>query len=334
MVTVYDVAKATGLSIASVSRALNGQPGVSRMTADRIVRIAGELGYQPNDVARSLVAKSTQSIALLLPDITNPFFPELVKGVQQVADANDHVLLLVDGADDRQRVASSMAVLRRKQVDGVVVVGASLDGAAHEEFDGTPTVFLDRRTSGRGATVGVDHEHGGYTATRHLIELGHRRIAHIAGPADLDVSKRRQDGWRRACREAGLPMDDSLVAIGDFLEDGGHRAGAHLLDSGAEFTAVFAANDLSAVGFLALCAQRGVRVPDELSLVGFDGIHLSRYTTPTLTTVAQPIVELGVRAGSLLLGLIRGDAAEDNVVLPTSLTLGASTTAPRLGGSR
>lgn len=324
MVTVYDVAKATGLSIASVSRALNGQPGVSRSTADRIVRIAGELGYQPNDVARSLVAKSTQTIALLLPDITNPFFPELVKGVQAVADAHGHVLLLVDGAGDRQRVTSSMSVLRRKQVDGVVVVAGSLDGEADEVFLGTPTVFLDRTANGPGASVAVDHEGGAYAATRHLIELGHRRIAHIAGPAELTVSQRRREGWRRACVEAGLPVDEELVAGGEFLEDGGHRAGAELLDSGAEFSAVFAANDLSAIGFLALCAERSIRVPDEISLIGFDGIHLSRYTTPALTTIAQPIAELGRRAGGLLLDLIRGELDEPHIVLSTTLSEGAS----------
>jgi LacI family transcriptional regulator len=332
MVTVYDVAQAVGLSIASVSRALNGQTGVSEATAARIVEVAAELGYQRNDVARSLVAKSTQTIALLLPDITNPFFPELVKGVQTVADEHGHVLLLVDGAGDRARVAASMAVLRRKQVDGVIVVASALDGDADALFVGVPTVFLDRTTNGPGASVSVDHEAGGYAATRHLIELGHRRIAHIAGPRDLEVSQRRLDGWRRACEEAGLPTHDALVASGDFLEEGGHRAGIELLDSGEEFSAVFAANDLSAIGFLALCAQRGVRVPDDLSLIGFDGIQLSRYTTPTLTTVAQPILELGARACNTLLQLIRGEESQSRIVLANELTVGASVRA--IGGAQ
>lgn len=328
MVTVYDVAKASGLSIASVSRALNGQVGVSEETAARIIRIADQLGYQPNDVARSLVAKSTRTLALLLPDITNPFFPELVKGVEAVADAHDHVLLLVDCAGDSDRVATSLNVLRRKQVDGVIVVAGSLPASDDELFEGMPAVFLDRQTTAHGASVSVDHEAGAYAATAHLISLGHERIAHIAGPTDLAVSQLRLAGWRRACVEAGLPAGDELVAAGGFLEEGGVVAGAKLLDSGTSFTAVFAANDLSAIGMLALCARRGIRVPDDLSIVGFDGIHISRYTTPTLTTVAQPILELGRRAGLLLLDLIKDPSTKSHIVLPTTLVAGESARQP------
>lgn len=325
MVTVYDVARASGLSIASVSRALNGQPGVSRATAARISQIADELGYQPNDVARSLVAKTTSTIALLLPDITNPFFPELVKGVQETADENENVLLLVDGAGDADRLAQTMRVLRRKQVDGVIVVASSFADSFDGIFDGIPAVFLDRETLSGAASVSVDHEAGAYRATRHLIENGHTVIAHIAGPRALSVSAQRLAGWQRACLEAGLPAGDDLVADGDFLESGGHRAGQELLESGRVFTAVFAANDMSAIGFLALCAQRSIRVPDDISVIGFDGIQLARYTTPTLTTVAQPILKLGHLAGELLLELTRnGTARKTHVVLPTSLFPGES----------
>jgi DNA-binding LacI/PurR family transcriptional regulator len=325
MVTVYDVARASGLSIASVSRALNGQPGVSRATAARISQIADELGYQPNEVARSLVAKTTSTIALLLPDITNPFFPELVKGVQETADENENVLLLVDGAGDADRLAQIMRVLRRKQVDGVIVVASSFADSYDGIFDGMPAVFLDRETLSGAASVSVDHESGAYRATRHLIEHGHTVIAHIAGPRALSVSAQRLAGWRRACAEAGLSAGDDLVADGEFLESGGHRAGQQLLDSGRKFTAVFAANDMSAIGFLALCAQRSIRVPDDISVIGFDGIQLARYTTPALTTVAQPILKLGQLAGELLLELTRDSATrKTHLVLPTSLFTGES----------
>lgn len=330
MVTVYDVAKASGLSIASVSRALNRQPGVSQSTAERIVRIADELGYQPNDVARSLVAKSTKTIALLLPDVANPFFPGLVKGVQAEADLHEHVLLLADGAGDRKRVASSMAVLRRKQVDGVIVVAGSLATDSDELFIGIPAVFLDRRVSGSGASVAVDNEGGAYEATRHLIDWGHRRIAHIAGPLDLEVSQLRLAGWRRACVEAGLSAGDDLVVCGQFLEEGGHGAAAKIFAQPDRPTAVFAANDLSAIGLLAYCAERGISVPGDVSVVGFDGIHLARYTTPKLTTMAQPIMELGRRAGELLFELIGGEHSAPHIVLDTTLWHGASVAAPQV----
>lgn len=324
MVTVYDVASAAGLSIASVSRALNSQPGVSRTTAERVQRIANELGYEPNDVARSLVAKSTRTIALLLPDIANPFFPELVKGVQSAVDAHEHMLLLVDGADSHNRVASSMAGLRRKQVDGVIVVAGSLDQSMDELFAGIPTVFLDRETQGHGASVGVDHELGAYSATEFLINCGHRRIGHIAGPEDVAVAQLRLNGWRRACEQAGIAADDTLVRRGDFSEDGGFRAGSELLAMHPDCSAVFAANDLSAIGFLSLCAQRGLAVPGDMSVIGFDGINLARYTTPRLATVVQPAAELGQTAATILLDHIQGNASTLHVLLPTRIDPGAS----------
>ncbi|PDQ34721.1 MAG: hypothetical protein B5766_09665 [Candidatus Lumbricidophila eiseniae] len=329
MVTVYDVAKAAGLSIASVSRALNNQPGVSQATSQRVAHIAKEMGYEPNDVARSLVGKSTRTIALLVPDIANPFFPELVKSVQAKADENEHVLLLADGAGDRHRVAASMTVLRRKQVDGVIVVATALTVDADELFVDIPTVFLDREGPRLGASVVVNNEAAAFAATTHLIDLGHRRIAHIAGPIDLEVSRQRLAGWRRACSTAGLPSSDDLVVPGNFLEDGGYNVGTHITNPSSACTAVFAANDLSAIGFLAYCADNHLSVPDDISVVGFDGIHLSRYTTPKLTTMAQPIVELGRRAADVLFDLIRGEKSVPRIVLSATLLPGASVASPK-----
>lgn len=330
MVTVYDVAEAVGLSIASVSRALNGQPGVSKATAERIREIADGLGYQPNEVARSLVAKSTQTIALLLPDITNPFFPELVAGVQEVVDREGHVLLLSNCSDSPDRIRHNMAVLRRKQVDGVIVVAGTLGNEIGDSvFGGVPTVFLDRQVAAEGTmTIGVDHETAAYDAVSHLIELGHTRIAHIAGPAGLAVADQRRQGWQRACEDSGLVADPALLVQGDFLEDGGHAAGSVLFGGDLAVTAVFAANDLTAIGLLAYAGQHGIDVPGDVSLIGMDGIQISRYTSPPLTTVAQPILELGRRAGELLLDAVRsGVPHEQHEQLPTRLVLGGTTRA-------
>lgn len=324
MVTVYDVAQACGLSIASVSRALNGQPGVSPATAERIIRIADHLGYQRNEVARSLVAKSTQTIALLVPDITNPFFPELVKGVQSVADERDLLLLLLDAPRNPTTLSARLAALRRKQVDGILLVASEIDADTEGLFADTPAVLLDRGRTGRHASVGVDQEAAAFAATRYLIDAGHRCIGHIAGPDGLAVAELRRAGWERALSEAGLPADDHLVAVGEFEEEGGHRAGADLLDREPGITAVFAANDLSAIGFLACCAVRGIAVPEQMSVIGLDGIELARYTTPMLTTIAQPIRELGMAACRLLLTQLDGDGRGLDVVLPTSLIQGAT----------
>lgn len=332
MVTVYDVARAAGVSIASVSRALNGQPGVSTTTAARVRELALELGYSPNEVARSLVARTTRTIALLLPDITNPFFPELVKGVQTAADERGHALLLADSSDRPEKILSDIELLRRKQVDGLILISQNTDyhGVA-EACQGLPVVALDRELDVPGASmIGVDHEAGAYRAVRHLIDLGHRHIAHVAGPARVAVSARRRAGWERALLEAGIEPDARLVVEGNFLEDGGFEAGRILLERLDDVTAVFAANDLTALGLLAACAAAGVAVPDRLSVVGFDGIHLARYTTPTLTTVAQPIYGLGRRAGEVLIEAIGADEpAPVTELLDTQLVLGGSTGAPR-----
>lgn len=332
MVTVYDVARAAGVSIASVSRALNGQRGVSSATAERVRELAVELGYSPNEIARSLVAKYTRTIALLLPDITNPFFPELVKGVQTAAELREHALLLADSSDRPEKILRDIEVLRRKQVDGLILISQNADYQdIAEACHGLPVVALDRDLDIPGAsTIGVDHEQGAYTAVRHLLDLGHTRIAHIAGPSRVAVSARRRAGWERALREAGLVPDEALVVEGTFLEDGGYAAGAALLEHVQDFTAVFAANDLTALGLLAACAEAGVSVPGDLSVVGFDGIHLARYTTPRLTTVAQPIYDLGRRAGEVLIDAIGVEEPPTVVeMLDTHLVLGGSTGAPR-----
>lgn len=331
MVTVYDVARAAGVSIATVSRALNGQPGVSLETADRVRALAVDLGYSPNEIARSLVAKMTRTIGLLVPDITNPFFPELIKGVQTAADERNHTLLLADSSDRPEKILRDVAVLRRKQVDGLILVSEiSAELGLAEAVGDLPVVALDRPLGVPGAaTIGVDHEAGAHAAVSHLIELGHTRIAHVAGPPTIAVSAHRRAGWERALREHGLEPDPALVEPGNFDEEGGFAAGLRLLDRTDDVTAVFAANDFTAVGILAACRERGVVVPEDLSVIGFDGIALARYTAPTLTTIAQPIYELGRRAGEVLIEAIgEGRRLPESETLQTRLVLGGST-APR-----
>jgi DNA-binding LacI/PurR family transcriptional regulator len=332
MVTVYDVAQRAGVSIATVSRALNDRSRISASTRQHVLAVAAELGYQPNDLARSLVGKATQTIALLLPDIANPFFPELVKGVQTIADQRGHLLLLCHNADDEDKALHDLAMLRRKQVDGVILVAGALSGERFAEASaGLPVVVMDRKiVVPRSTLVAVDHRIGARTATEHLLALGHRAIAHVAGPENLSVSVERRAGWEDALRAAGIESDEQLAIPGNFLEDGGWAAGQSLVKVRDRFTAVFAANDLTAIGLLAAFTEHGVRVPRDVSIIGFDGIHLAAYTTPKLTTVAQPIFELGQRAAELLLDrLAGGRAPEDAVILDTALVVRGSTGPPR-----
>ncbi|WP_163506303.1 LacI family DNA-binding transcriptional regulator [Fodinicola acaciae] len=330
MVTVYDVATTAGVSIATVSRALNDRGRISAATRAHVLEVAGQLGYQPNDLARGLVGMSTKTIALLLPDIANPYFPELVKGVQTVADEYGHLLLLCHDADDEKKALADIATLRRKQVDGIMLPSGTLSGSRlAAAVEGLPLVLLDRTVRGVSAAhISVDNRAGARNAVRHLLDLGHQRIAHVSGPAGIISARQRKAGWADALREAG--HEPTLVETGNFLEDGGYAAARTLLAGNTDFTAVFAANDLTAIGVLAAFADAGLRVPRDVSVVGFDGLQLTSYLTPKLTTVAQPIGDIGRAAATLLLQQISGEltGTPRSVILPTHLLVRDSSGPP------
>lgn len=330
MVTVYDVAATAGVSIATVSRALNDRGRISAETRAHVLEVATNLGYQPNDLARSLVGVATKTIALLLPDITNPYFPELVKGVQTVADEYGHLLLLCHDADDEKKALADIAALRRKQVDGIMLPSGTLSGSRlAAAVQGLPVVLLDRTIRGvRAAYISVDNRAGARRAVRHLLDLGHTRIAHVSGPTGIISARQRKAGWVDAMRAAG--QEPALLECGNFLEDGGYTAGRALLARNTGFTAVFAANDLTAIGLLSAFAEAGLRVPQDVSVVGFDGLQLTSYLTPKLTTVAQPISEIGRTATRLLLQQISGELADAprSVILPTELLVRDSSGVP------
>jgi DNA-binding LacI/PurR family transcriptional regulator len=311
--TIYDVARLAGVSTATVSRALNGTGQIAPATRATIEAAVEQLGYRPNTIARSLVTKSTQTIALLLPDITNPFYAALVSGIQQTALAQGWTMLLCTTESDAEREEHYLRVLRAKQVDGALVDGLVLprDRIARFVEDGFPIVCLDRDIDSRSIPlVQVDNRLGGRIATRHLVDLGHTRIAHVTGAGELGISDERLAGYRDALTQARLPVDFQLVEEGRFTDDGGHDAARRLLEREPDLTAIFAANDLSALGVMNAVAEAGRRVPDDVSVVGFDDLHLSAYTSPPLTTIRQPAVEIATLATEILIGLTRGQQAE------------------------
>lgn len=306
--TIYDVARLAGVSTATVSRALNGKGQIAGTTRAAIDAAVAQLGYQPNSVARSLVTKSSQTIALLLPDIANPFYAELVSGITRKALETGHTMLLCTTEGDPEREEQYLNLLRAKQVDGVLVDGLVLppDLIARFVRNGLPIVCLDRDIDSTSVPlVQVDNLRGAKMAAEHLISLGHRRIAHIAGPPELRISAERIAGYRAAFAAVGVEPDSRLAAVGSFTEDGGYEAMRGLLAT-TELTAVFAANDLSAIGAISAVVESGRRVPADVSVVGFDDLHLAQFTTPPLTTIHQPALEIAQRATQLLLDLAEG----------------------------
>lgn len=330
--TIYDVARLAGVSTATVSRALNGTAAIAAPTRTAIEDAIEQLGYRPNPIARSLVTKSTQTIALLLPDITNPFYAELVSGAQQLLREHDQAMLLCTTGGDPGQEERYLRILRAKHVDGALVDGLVLPADRIAAFveDGFPIVCLDRDVrSPLIPLVQVDNRLGARLATEHLLSLGHRRIAHVTGPHE-PLSDQRLAGYHEALAAAGVAPDPALETPGDFTEGGGHTAMRRLLESDARFTAVFCANDLTAMGALNAILASGRRVPADLSLIGFDDLRLAPYTSPPLTTIHQPAVEIAQHATGLLLRLIRGERPETMIHLfaPTLVRRG-STGPPR-----
>lgn len=307
--TIYDVARLAGVSTATVSRALNGTGQIAPDTRETIAAAVAQLGYSPNTIARSLVTNTTQTIALLLPDITNPFYADLVSGIQDSALSRGHTMLLCTTEGDPEREEEYLNLLRAKRVDGALVDGLVLppDRIARFVRDGFPIVCLDRDLDSKTIPlVQVDNRAGGRLAAEHLLSLGHTRIAHVSGVQGLRISEERLEGYLEAHSKARLVPDPALIAEGSFNEEGGYLAAQKLLAGKARFTAVFAANDLSAIGVTTAVTESGRRVPDDVSVVGFDDIRLAAYTSPPLTTIRQPAAEIARRATELLIELTQG----------------------------
>jgi LacI family repressor for deo operon, udp, cdd, tsx, nupC, and nupG len=299
-VTVRDVADRAGVSTATVSRTINGTATVSADALGRVRAAIAELGFHPTPAAQNLRRRRTGNIALVTPSIVNPFFPQLVAGVQPEVSRRGWSLLLI-GSDEPAREAARVASARL--VDGVLLVASVHAGRrlADDERSPVPVVAFDREpAAATAAVVQCDNVAGASAVVGHLIGLGHVRIAHLSGPAGLDVAEQRADGYRKALAAHGLPEDEGLLEVGDFTEDSGYAATLRLVDGTAPPTAVFAANDMMAVGALAALRDRGLRVPGDVSVAGFDGIHLGRYLHPPLTTYAQPVAAIARRAVDLL----------------------------------
>jgi LacI family transcriptional regulator, galactose operon repressor len=331
--TIYDVARLAGVSTATVSRALNGTARIAPATQEAIAAAIEQLGFAPSTIARSLVTKSTQTIALLLPDITNPFYAALVSGIQQSALRRAHTMLLCTTEGNPEREEQYLNLLRAKSVDGALVDGLVLpsDRIARFVRDGFPIVCLDRDIDSRSIPlVQVDNRLGGQLAARHLIDLGHTQIAHVAGARGMRISEDRLVGFRESHHAFDLRPNDLAIVDGNFTAEGGYEAVRKLLDLGVPFTAVFAANDLSAIGVVTALTQSGLRVPDDVSVVGFDDLRLAAYTSPPLTTVRQPATEIAQRATEILIDLTHGKKVREmRHLLAPKLVVRDSTAPPR-----
>jgi len=328
MATIKDVAALAGISYTTVSHVVNNTRPVSQEVRRKVEAAIKSLDYVPSAVARSLKAKTTATIGLLVPNSLNPYFAELARGIEDYCERNGYCVILCNSDDNPDKQRSYLRVLLEKRIDGLIVASAGGDSGLAEGLAGvkTPMVIVDRGLEGVNADlVRIDHEYGAYLATRHLLELGHRDIATIGGPASTSVAQMRQAGYCRALQEAGIEVREERMLDSDFTSTGGYNAAARLFESSPP-SAIFAGNDMIGIGVLRAAAERNVRVPAELSVIGFDDIQMSRYVYPALTTVGQSILQLGEMAAEVLLRRIAApDSGADQRIVTPSIVLREST---------
>ena len=329
MSTIKHVAARAGVSFTTVSHVLNGTRRVSDSARERVERAIAEMGYAPSAVARALKMSETCILGVLVPNITNPFFAELTRGIEDCCRRTDYSVFLCNSDDDPVRQLRYLQTLLERRVDGLLLAAAAGEASALAKrlaAARVPTVVVDRSIPGLVADlVRVDHQGGAQTAVEHLLSLGHRAIGCLSGPAEFAVSCARVAGWRDAMTQAGIALDPGWLMEGDFSAAAGHGLTRRLLARG-DVTAIFASNDLLAIGALRAAAELGIAVPSALSVVGFDGIDLGAYAYPALTTVGHPIRAMGEAAAAVLLERIaEAPATCREVVLPAQLLMREST---------
>ncbi len=326
--TIRDVARLAGVSTATVSRALATPERVSAATRAQVMRVVADSGYAPNLLARSLRRHEAGAILVIVRDISNPFYPEIFRGVEGAARALGFNVLIGNTDDEPARERDYLQLVRTRRADGMIVVTGRLpESWAETPERPIPTVIACEPIAGIDLPiVQIDNEAAACDMVRHLIGLGHRRIAHITGPLDQIIAQQRLDGWRRALREAGLPAGEDLIMHGDFRLPSGVAAAKALLDRRPRPTAIFAANDESAIGAVQAIHEAGLSVPGELSVAGFDDILFAASCYPPRTTIRQPRRALGEQAMILLHRLLEGQRdIITGVVLATTLIERGST---------
>ncbi|MBM0103725.1 LacI family DNA-binding transcriptional regulator [Steroidobacter sp. S1-65] len=328
--TLEMVAKEAGVSIATVSRIINGTAKVSPERKDAVEAAIAKLNFRPNAAARGLALGKSNTIGVITQAIDSPFYGEGLRGIEDYLQQRGYTALFMSGNWDEQDEERCMSELLSRRVDGIIIFSGRLQDRQLAQYaKQVPLVVTARNLKAPGIfSLPVDDERGGMLATQHLIGLGHRRIAFIAGILDHPDASLRYKGYRRALAEAGIPHDPKLVVPGDFHEEGGVEATRRLLASGHKFTALFCVNDQSAYGACLALYRAGLNCPRDVSVVGFDDLHSSSYRVPPLTTVRQSIRVLGESSGAAMLQLLQGE--QPNISLPqVQLVVRESTAAPQ-----
>jgi len=339
MHTIHDVARLAGVSVATVSKVLNKKGSVRPKLVQRVLKAAEDLDYHPDHVARSLKTRHTRTLGIVIPDITNPFFTDVIRGVESEARIQGYSLILCDSNEDPVLERTNLEMLFSRRVDGVLLAPTEADTAQdHLSRRRFPLVFFDRVSpSFSGYAVVTDNVGAACDATHHLIDLGHKRIAIITGQLKLSNGLDRLEGFRKALQQAGLPLREEYLQQGDFRWESGYTCALKLLRLAIPPTAVFCCNNQMTLGLMRALGESGVACPGRISVLGFDDFDWAASFNPQLTTVAQPTLEMGKQAVQMLLRNVKSfnEPANSNenkvVVLKAELRVRESTAAPYSG---
>lgn len=331
VVTLEQVAELAGVSPSTVSRILNGTAAVSQAKKDAVQAAIQELGFRPNPVARGLAGGRTLSIGVVTQIISSPFYGEALLGIERELERAGYVPMFVSGNWHEDDERKAIETLLSRRVDGVIVLAGRLsDAELTKVSDSLPMVVVGRQLSGPQLfSFSFDSRLGARLATQHLIDQGHRRIAFIAGDLIHEDAVERQNGYLDALTAAGIAADPSLIVQSDYTEAGGMLSVSRLLERDAHFTALFASNDQMAIGACLGLHRRNLRVPDDVSLVGFDDLIMARYSMPPLTTIRQSVYEIGSEAATAMLDMLRGNPPKAHLPEPELVVRESTRRLPR-----
>jgi DNA-binding LacI/PurR family transcriptional regulator len=318
-VSIKDVAQVANVTPGTVSRALRDSPRVNPETKKRIQLLADEMGYSPDAQARSLVMGRTYTIGVVVTTMVDPFIGAIVQTIESAAQEQGYTVILSSSNSMPEREIEAVNMLESRRVDGVIVASSRVGSLYQEHLDrlSVPVVLINslvHQDGGHTYSIGVDNRHGGYLATRHLAQRGHRRIAYVSAPAYRTDNAERQNGYRDAMAEAGIDADPSLVLPGTGRVGGGQRALPLLLSLDPTPSAAFCYNDVTAIGLIDAARKAGLSLPQDLAIVGFDDIAFARFAHPALTTIAQPVAQLGQGAIEMVLTLLSDDVPNEQPV--------------------
>ncbi|AYA77405.1 catabolite control protein A [Bacillus sp. Y1] len=329
-ITIYDVAREANVSMATVSRVVNGNPNVKPATRKKVLEVIERLGYRPNAVARGLASKKTTTVGVIIPDISNPFFAELARGIEDIATMYKYNIILSNSDQNKDKELHLLNTMLGKQVDGIVFMGGNISEEHVAEFKRSPAPIVlagSLEDSEQVPSVNIDYEQATFDAVNTFIEKGHKKIAMVIGPYHEPINKEKKlVGYKKALEAAGIPVDEALIVEGDYTYDSGIEAFDKLIELPEKPTAIFVGSDEMAVGVVHGAQDKGYSVPEDFEVISSDNTRISLMVRPQLTTVIQPLYDIGAVAMRLLTKFMNKEkVSEHTVVLPHRIELRSST---------